>query len=382
MTKRDNLPPPDDKTGQLSNPRHYGIDLLRMLSMYMVCMHHVLLHGGILSGTATEPIKHNIALFFNMLAYCAVNCFALISGYVGVKSRFKYRNLFRLWLQAVVYTLGISLIFYFAKPGSVGLKGLVKACFPICTGAYWYLTAYTLMFFAIPQMNFILEKQPKITVRVFLLSFFIIFSMCSLPPIIYGISSIVSCGYSAIWLTYLYFVGGFIRTYGCHELFVFSVNNTCRNRIFTWIMAIFNTQWRCLALYFLCILLTFLIYTEGSYIASLIFKREISCYRITHYNSPLTFFASLAFLVLFSRMRLVKWSTFIQYTSPLAFGVYLIHDNDLMRYHLIRGAFTDCGTLPSFILPIAIIGIPLAIYVICSVIDYVRLRVFRLLGIV
>ena len=86
MTKRDNLPPPDDKTGQLSNPRHYGIDLLRMLSMYMVCMHHVLLHGGILSGTATEPIKHNIALFFNMSAYCAVNCFALIFGYVGVKS--------------------------------------------------------------------------------------------------------------------------------------------------------------------------------------------------------------------------------------------------------------------------------------------------------
>ena len=60
--------PPEDKSGQVGNQRNYGIDLLRMVSMYMVCMLHTLGCGGILAGTAADSVKHCIAWFVEIVA--------------------------------------------------------------------------------------------------------------------------------------------------------------------------------------------------------------------------------------------------------------------------------------------------------------------------
>lgn len=73
-----------------SDRRNYGIDLLRMLSMFMVSVLHVLGQGSVLSASGKIPLNYAFAWFLEISAYCAVNCYALISGYVGVKSRFKY----------------------------------------------------------------------------------------------------------------------------------------------------------------------------------------------------------------------------------------------------------------------------------------------------
>ena len=381
MTSQDNLPPPEDKSGQVGNQRNYGIDLLRMVSMYMVCMLHTLGCGGILAGTAADPVKHCIAWFFEIAAYCAVNCFALISGYVGVKSKFKYRNLFRLWLQALFYTVGISLIFYFARPGSVGIKGLIKACFPICTGAYWYLAAYALMFFTIPQLNFILEKQKKNAVRILLWTFFILFCVCSLPPIIRGITHPVNGGYSAIWLAYLYMIGGFIRLYGCGELFCFSTECTWGKKVTVLVQSAFSSQLRRLAIYVLCIMVTFFSRTGGHYFVKKILGVDLFFSQLVNYNSPLILLAGIALLDLFSHMRLLRWIAIIRFASPLAFSVYLIQNQAQVWNLLFAGAFVRCSDLSPVVLPVAIIGIPMAIYVVCSMIDYLRLRLFCLLHI-
>ena len=70
--------------------RNYGIDLLRIVSMFLVCILHVLGHGGILNNTTENTVNYNVAWIMNISAYCAVNCYALISGYVGIKSKFKF----------------------------------------------------------------------------------------------------------------------------------------------------------------------------------------------------------------------------------------------------------------------------------------------------
>ncbi len=349
--------------------------------MYMVCMLHTLGHGGILAGTAADPVKHSIVWFFEIAAFCAVNCFALISGYVGIKAKFKYRNLFRLWLQAIFYTVGISLIFYFAKPGSVGIKELIKACFPICTGAYWYLTAYALMFFTIPQLNFILEKQKKEAVRILLWTFFILFCLCSLPPIIRGITRSVNWGYSAAWLVYLYVIGGFIRLYGCGELFCFSMECTWGKKVTILVQSAFSNQLRRLAIYVLCIIVTFFLRTGGHHLAKQILGSDPIFTQLVNYNSPLMLLAGIALLDLFLHMRLLRWIAIIRFASPLAFSVYLIQNQAQVWNLLFAGAFVRCSDLSPVVLPVAIIGIPIAIYIVCSMIDYIRLRLFCLLHI-
>ena len=77
----------------ITNERKYGIDLLRMIAMFMVVILHVLGQGGILNTVSSLSLNYEIAWFLEISAYCAVNCYALISGYVGINSKFKFTNI-------------------------------------------------------------------------------------------------------------------------------------------------------------------------------------------------------------------------------------------------------------------------------------------------
>ena len=64
--------------------RNRGIDLLRMTAMWMVVILHILNKGGVLAAAAPLSAGQGTARLLETAAYCAVNCFALITGYVGV----------------------------------------------------------------------------------------------------------------------------------------------------------------------------------------------------------------------------------------------------------------------------------------------------------
>ncbi|MDE6723424.1 MAG: hypothetical protein K2J55_04430, partial [Eubacterium sp.] len=65
-----------------ASKRNYGIDLLRIVCMIMVPVLHVLGHGGLLEGAEILSVKYEFVWFLEAAAFCAVNCYALISGYV------------------------------------------------------------------------------------------------------------------------------------------------------------------------------------------------------------------------------------------------------------------------------------------------------------
>ena len=85
--------------------RNYGIDLLRIAAMCMVVILHIVGFGGVLTNAKTLSANYEAALFLQIATYCAVNCYALISGYVGLNSKFHYTNIVILWLRVVFYTL-------------------------------------------------------------------------------------------------------------------------------------------------------------------------------------------------------------------------------------------------------------------------------------
>ena len=80
--------------------RNYGIDLLRLVSMFLIVVLHSLSRGALV-GVSPFNIHYEVGFLIEALTYCAVNCFALISGYVGVDSKFKYRRIVPIWLQVV-----------------------------------------------------------------------------------------------------------------------------------------------------------------------------------------------------------------------------------------------------------------------------------------
>ena len=100
----------------LTSSRNYGIDLLRIVSMLMVVILHVLGQGGVLKTSAPLSVGYEIAWFLEIMCYCAVNCYALISGYVGVGSKFKYSNIVNIWLQVIWYSVGIAFVAALVSP--------------------------------------------------------------------------------------------------------------------------------------------------------------------------------------------------------------------------------------------------------------------------
>lgn len=160
-----------------NSERNYGIDMLRLVSMFMVVILHVLGRGGVLEATTRYSANYGLAWFLEIACYCAVNCYALISGYVGVCSKHKWSSLVYLWLQVEFYMIIFTAMFSIFQPGSIGIAELLKMVFPVVFYQYWYFTAYFCMFFFIPVLNLIVQTLEKKTLIFITGSIFLLFSV-------------------------------------------------------------------------------------------------------------------------------------------------------------------------------------------------------------
>lgn len=96
----------------MERTRNYGIDLLRLVSMFFVVMLHVLAQGGVLENAS--GIQYAISWYMEITAYCAVNCYALISGYVCYREEetpYNYAGYLGFWIPVFIYSFGITVAF-------------------------------------------------------------------------------------------------------------------------------------------------------------------------------------------------------------------------------------------------------------------------------
>ena len=187
--------------------RNYGIDLLRVVSMFMVCVLHVLGLCGILPNVKFSTGQYAAAWFLKIACYGAVNCYALISGFVGYRSKFKLSNLAVLWLQ-VALTGGLIAVGFAAYHGTLQPSVLLEFL-PIWMKRYWYFTAYFGLFFLMPILNAGINAIDKRVFEACLVCLFILFSVVCYFKQLFQLDD----GYSMLWLAYLYLVGGYIAKY-------------------------------------------------------------------------------------------------------------------------------------------------------------------------
>ena len=99
--------------------RNTGLDALRLLSMAMVVMHHILTHGGLLFAFPDGAMTGEIVRMINALVFCAVNVYAIITGYGMSMSSFKFSRWLMLWLQTAATGLVITAGFAFFSGAQV-----------------------------------------------------------------------------------------------------------------------------------------------------------------------------------------------------------------------------------------------------------------------
>lgn len=329
--------------------RNYGIDLLRILSMFMVCMLHVLGAGGILEAAASNQTNFQLSWFLESATFCAVNCYALISGYVGLNAKHKYAGIVNLWLQVAFYSVLITVVCAHLHPEWMTKLVWQKAFFPGSMGQYWYFTAYFLLFFAMPVLNGGIKALPKVQLRTLLIIAGLM--LTCLPRIFERDIFLTSDGYSFVWLAYLYVVGGYIKQHGTDKkakpllcLFVFAISVAC-----SWLVKY---------------LLETTAYANWSQI-------------LISYMSPTMVIAALALFLYFANMQIRYGKGLIAFFAPLSFSVFLIHTHPLLFTNYLWGAFAFLAAKPWYILlggtALAALGIHLA----CSLLDLPRHWLFK-----
>ena len=288
----------------MKSERNYGIDLLRLVLMYMVCILHALGRGGILKACEAGSAKYNVFWFMEVLAYCAVDGFAIISGYIAVDKPRKFEKLANMWFQVFFYSFIVTAILTIVGLNpDCSVKEFIKCALPVTFDQFWYFTAYFALFFAIPVLNkFIFAADEKNAKTAFLL----LVALFSCIEFLEG-SFKLQGGYSALWLMVLYCIGALAK----------------RGKIFEQ-----KKSTTLIAIWAVCILATW-------------YGRAIlGIERLLSYVSPTILASGLIMVVLFSRLRLK--GTVISKLSPLAFGIYLFQLNPVIWKNLKEGGSDRC----------------------------------------
>ncbi len=338
----------------IKSGRNYGIDLLRILSMFMVVVLHTLGKGGILSAVPKLSVNSEILWFIEILCYCAVNCFLMISGYVAVNSRYKYSSIISLWLHVIFYTVVITGIFAIITPEKITADVIKYAFFPVLTRHYWYFTGYFALFLLMPILNTAMEHLTKGQFKAALVIIFVLFS--TLTTVFNKDVFQLDQGYSLIWMMFPYIFGGYFKRFGIPEKL---------------------TSVKCFMLYLASAVLAFI----GRFLAvrDVIIFKDIS---LIEYTSPLILLCSVFLFLAFCQIKTGdRVNKVIAFISPLSFGVYLIHTQKLIWNNLIANRFVSFAEFSTPRLILAVFATAICIFVLCLIIDYIRAQIFKLLKI-
>lgn len=104
--------------------------------------------------------------------------------------------------------------------------------------------------------------------------------------------------------------------------------------------------------------------------------------RLELYTSPFLLLMGIALVQLFANLKLadpvIKVTEFF---APVAFGVYLIHVHPLVWEFVFDCSFAGFATYPTWAIIPLLIGLAVALYLLCSGIDLIRHYLFQILKI-
>ena len=114
------------------NNRVYGIDIARIVAMFMV----MCLHGGVRGIEGLDNKQVCATGMITAMSYCAVNLFEIASGYVLYNSKYRFSKIIVLWVQVVFYNVIITMLYNIFMPRIIEPKDYVLSFMPLLRNEY------------------------------------------------------------------------------------------------------------------------------------------------------------------------------------------------------------------------------------------------------
>jgi surface polysaccharide O-acyltransferase-like enzyme len=346
--------------------RESNYELLRIISMLMIVMTHVIVHGRIEANSTGSILL--IIKFIEAILVVHVNSFILVTGYYQCKTDFKFKKLVALNNAAWFYRAGIAIILLLLNMTTLSKIDIIRNLFPIDLSFYWFIDAYLLLYCFSPFLNILIKKLDKSTFKKLLLTCFIIISV--LPNFTRGQAFYNANGLSLYNFIFLYFVGAYFR-YNKVEIWnYFKINSLKKIRL------IYASA------FVLLLIFNFSLFVVGknlldlghiaNYVGLTIVNATLS------FDNPLVILGSLMYFLWFG--CLVIGSKFINKISTLVFGVYLIHDNPYVKGLIYKWFGFGDGMIVTYKVFPKIIIVTLIIFVSCLIIECIRQILFKLIS--
>ena len=326
-----------------------NIEILRILSMFLVVVSHSIYHGYMTNENIREYYQFNSALgVFNwttmealyVISCVAVNCFVMISGYFLIdKVKHRWNGILRIWVQTVFYCICFLIVAIYLGE-EVGPKDIIFSILPIYGGRYWFVSCYIGLMLIAPFLSLVAMSIDKRQYQIMLLILFIL-NFQLLYGSVYG-------GFNTImWFSFIYLMAGYIKIFD---------------------IPFFGKEHKGLVLLLCWAALVIL-----AFIYNLAQRGGQISLVSTAYHGPV-FFLSLAIFVYFVYTKIEnRIAHIVVKVAPYTFGVYLIHDNTLVREWLWRSFIPDTFSYPMFIYSMVL---AVAIFVACLIIDFLRSKLF------
>ncbi|MBQ0101919.1 MAG: hypothetical protein KBT31_03885, partial [Firmicutes bacterium] len=243
----------------------------------------------------------------------------------------------------------IYVIFWAFGICSFDPKTFIKSFLPIAFKKWWFASTYFVLYIIHPFLNVLLRNVNKKTYQALLVMLVIMWSVIpTFTTLSYQSSNL-------LWFIVLYAIAGYIRLFGLNSLF------TTKHYFWFWFTFSFLT-------YASCVVFTFL----GT-------KWEVFANYSAYFYGQEKLTVLLISLSLFMLFKTVKMNNhkWINVIASATFGVYLIHDNNLVRSFLWRDLFKNSQYQSTLlIIPYSIIIVAL-VYAVCTAIDLIRQKVFE-----
>lgn len=293
--------------------RQANLELLRIFSMLMIVMMHLLNHGKILETTARGSISYYLVWILFGISFVSISTYILISGYFLCETSFSFRRILKLEGQVWFYSVALYLASLLLLRQPFDMSSLIAAVFPVLSCEYWFVTMYVGMIVLSPFLNKLLTG---LTQRQFRLLLVILFVLFSLWPNVFFFSPALNFGGGSgvVWFTTVYLSGAYLKRFyrpdgqfGRHLLHFFGA-------------ALLIPVSR-----FLIELLLSTPLGKIGFLQDLMWGYSI----FYEYNSVLVFAAAILLFIAFLNLQIKpgRLQRMILAAAPLSFGVYLLHDN-------------------------------------------------------
>ena len=340
----------------MKKERNYGIDLLRVISMLFVVILHSLGQGGILNNVVIDSNQYMCGWFLKSFVFCAVNIFALISGYVaytGKDKRVKYSRFFNLWMQVVFYGLLITIIFNIIKPELVTTNNYIEAILPVLNNSYWYVTAFAGLYILMPFLNKAINYCEESTLKKLFVSILIIFSTFATYFGIFDLNR----GYSFVWLVLMYIMGAIIKKCDIGK-------NIKTYQAFLGILVLS--------------LITFLyrIYSNEYKVLNRTIEKDL----LINYTSPTILGISILYVISFSKFKFNdSIKNIITFFSTSAFSIYIINTNVFIWFNVMENLFAKYAKKSSIKILVYVLGFSVVFVIGSVLIDKIRILIFKII---